>query len=101
MGDIWRDEECFTFTDEMIHDPIAFVDANFDVALQLVKIFFRIDEMKIVPRVGPLDHHDEKITAIVKVTVADWRLEEVTVFFDPVIQIDRWLDSGHGRALCG
>ena len=81
----------------MIDDPVAFADAHFDVAFQLVKIFFRIDEMKIVPRVRALDHHHEKIAPIVKITVAHRRLEQVAVLFDPVLQIDRRLHGGRRR----
>jgi hypothetical protein len=45
--------------------------------------------VKIVPRVRPDDDHDEKVPAVVEVAIADRRLEEVPVFFDPLRQIDR------------
>jgi len=41
----------------------------------VVKIFFRVDEMKIVSGVWPFDDHDEKVAAIVEVAVADGRLK--------------------------
>ena len=68
----------------MIDDLFAFADAHFDVAFQLIKIFLRIDLVKIVPRVRALDHHDEKIAAVVEVLIAHRRFEFVAVFFDPV-----------------
>jgi len=89
---IRRDEESLALSDEVIDDAIAFADADFDVALELEKIFLRIDEMKIVPGVWSFDDHDEKIAAIVEVAVADRRLEELAVRFDPAVEIYRWLD---------
>ena len=89
VRDIWRNEKRFAFADEMIDDAIAFADPDFDVALELVKIFLGIDEMEIVPRVRAFDDHDEKIAAIVKITVADRRLERVPVRFDPGVDVDR------------
>ncbi len=52
--------------------------------------------MKIVPRVRALDHHDEKVATIIKITVAHRRLEQVGVLFDPVVQINRRLHRGRG-----
>jgi hypothetical protein len=69
----------------MIDDPIALADPHFDVALQLVEVFFRIDEMKIVPRVRSLDHHHEKIAPVIKITIAHRRFELFPVFFDPTV----------------
>ena len=91
VRNIWRNEEGFTFTHEMIHDPIAFADAHFDVALQLVEIFFRIDEMKIVPRVRAFNDHDEKVATVIKVLIADRRFKLFPVRLDPVLQINRRL----------
>jgi hypothetical protein len=91
---IRRNEEGLTLADEMIDDAVALADADFDVALELVEIFFRIHEVKIVPRIRPFDHHDEKIAPIVEVAVADRRFEELAVGFDPIIQIHRRLDLG-------
>src|ERR1700720_1654255 len=70
MRNIWRDEERFAFADQMIDDVIALADAHFNIALQLVEVFFRIDQMKIVPRVGAGDNHDEKIASVVEITIA-------------------------------
>ena len=96
VRNIGRNEKRFTLAHQMIDDPIPFADAHFNVALQLVEILFRIDEMKIVPRVRALDHHHKKIAAIIKITVAHRRLEQVAVLFDPVVQINRRLHRGRG-----
>lgn len=85
---IWRDEEGFTFADEMIDDPVAFADAHFNVALELIEVLLGINEMKIVPGVWAFDDHDEKIAAIIEIPVADGRLKQVAVCFDPVVDID-------------
>jgi len=97
MGNIWRDKEGFAFSDDMIDDAVAFANTHLDVALELVKVLLRIDEMKIVPRVWPLDDHHEKIPAIVEITIAHRRLKFVGVFFDPILQVNRRLHGGHGK----
>ena len=75
VRNIRRNKKRLTFAHEMIDDAIAFADAHLDIAFKLVKIFFRIDEMKIIPRVWPFDHHHEEIAAIIKIAVAHRRLE--------------------------
>ena len=48
-------KEGFPFANQVINDAVAFTDAYFDVTFQLIKIFFRIDLMKIVScQFGPL-----------------------------------------------
>src|SRR6266571_3783358 len=79
----------------MIDDSLAFADAHFDVTLQLVEVFLRIDEMKIVPRVRPRDYHHKEVTTIIEIAIAHWRLELFPILFDPVVQINRRLHSGH------
>src|SRR5436305_2051982 len=69
VRNVRRNEKRFALPDEMIDDPIAFADADFDVAFELIKIFLGIDEVKIIPRVRPLDDHDEKIAPVAKITV--------------------------------
>ena len=54
VRNIRRNEERFAFAHEMIDDAVAFADAYFDVAFELIKIFLGIDFVKIVPRVRPL-----------------------------------------------
>jgi hypothetical protein len=94
VRNVGRDKECFSFPDEMIDNPVAFPDPHLDVALQLVKIFFGIDQMKVVPRIRALDDHDEKVAAVVKITVADRWLEQLPVRFDPVVNVNRRQDFG-------
>jgi hypothetical protein len=101
VRDIWRNEKRFALTDEMINDPVAFADAHFDVAFELIKIFLGIDEMKIVPGVWTFDHHDEKIAAIVEVAIADRRFKQIAVRFYPVVDVDRWQYLGRGAAANG
>jgi len=85
MRDIWRDKKRLALMHDVINDPIAFAHAHFDVALELVEILLGIDQMKIVPRVWPLDNHDEKVTPVVKIAVAHRRFELFPVLFDPVL----------------
>src|SRR5438132_9355045 len=60
MWSIRRNKERLSLAHEMIDDAVAFADANFDTAFELIKIFFRVAQVKIVPRVRPLDHHHKK-----------------------------------------
>ena len=92
VRDVRRDEEGLAFAHEVIDDAVAFADADFDVALELVKIFLGIDQVKIIPGVRPFDDHDEKVAAIVEVAIADRWFEQLAVRFDPVIQVYRGLD---------
>ena len=98
VRDIWRDEERLTFAHDVIDNAVALANAHFDVALQLVEIFFRIDEMKIVSGVRAFDHHDKKIAAIVEIAVTHRWLEQMSVLFDPIIEINRWLHRRRGAA---
>src|SRR5204862_332953 len=66
----WWDKECFTFPDNVVHDAVAFAHAHLHVAVQLLDILLRNNEVTIVPRVGPSDHHDEKLTAVLAILVA-------------------------------
>src|SRR5437764_661471 len=66
MRNIRRDEKRFALAHNMIDNVIAFADSHFDVAFELIEILLRIDEMKIVPRIRPLDNHDEKIAPYIE-----------------------------------
>ena len=99
VRNVRRNEERFPFPNQVVDDLVALSDADFDVAFELVKIFLRIDLVKIIPRVRTFDHHDEKVAAIVEVKVADGRLEELAVGFNPVVNVNRRQDfSGCARA---
>ena len=98
VRNVWGNEKRFSFADQMIDDPIAFADANLDVAFELIKIFLGIDEVKIVPRVRAFDDHHEKVAAVIEITVAHRRLELFSILFDPVVQINRRLHGGRDAA---
>ena len=95
MRNIRRNEKRFALAHNMIDNVIAFADSHFDVAFELIEILLRIDEMKIVPRIRPLDNHNEKIAPVVQVTIAHRRLEFFPVLLDPVFEINRRSHSGH------
>src|SRR6266516_3360749 len=82
MRHIWRNEERLSLAHDVINNAIPLADAHFDVALELVEILFRIDQMKVIPRVGTLNDHHEKIASVIKITVANWWLELFSVLFD-------------------
>src|SRR5207247_6725553 len=95
MRHIWRNEERLSLTHDVINNAITLADADFDVALELIEVLFRIHQMKIVPRVRPFDDHHEEIASVIKITVAHRRLELFAVLFDPIFQINRRLNGGH------
>jgi len=99
VWNIWRDEECLPFPHKMIDDPVAFADAHFDIAFQLVEILFRINQMKIVSRVWPFNDHHEKVAPVVKILIAYRWLKFFPVLLDPVMQINRRLHGGRGAFL--
>ena len=93
MRDIRRNKESFTFTHQMINDSIVFAYPYLDVAFELVKIFLRVDEMEIVPGVRPFNYHHEEVAAVIKILIADRRLEFFPVLINPVLEIDGRLNS--------
>src|SRR5437870_3323773 len=101
MRNVWWDEERFPLAHYVIDDAIAFADAYLNVTLELVKVLLRINEMKIIPRVRSLDDHHEKIPSVVQITVAHRRLKFVSVFFDPVFQVNGRLHSRHAKSVFG
>jgi hypothetical protein len=92
---IRRNEKRFALADNVINYAVAFADTHLDVAFELIEILFRINEVKIIPRVGAFYNHHKKIPAIVKVPVAYGRLKFVSIFFNPLLYVDRRLHSGH------
>src|SRR5262249_39673253 len=98
VRDVGRDEEGLALVDDVVDDLVAGADADLDVALQLIEVFFGIDDVEVVSRVGAGDDHDEEIAALVEVLVADRRAERVAVFLDPILQVDRGL-QWHGTLL--
>jgi hypothetical protein len=101
VRNIRRNEECFAFTNKVIDDAIALTDAHFDVAFQLVKILFRIDEMKIIAGIWTLDHHHEKVATIIEIPIAHRWFELLPVLFDPIFEINGRLDRRRGAARRG
>jgi hypothetical protein len=80
-----RNEERLALANKIIDDPITFADADFNIAFQLVEVFFRIDQMKVVSSIRPFNNHHKKIATIIKVLIADRGLEEVAIRFDPLV----------------
>ena len=78
-------EESFPFMNDMVHDRVPLPDTHLDVAFELIEILLRIDDVKIVSRIWTRDHHHEEIASIIQIAIAYWRLEEVTIFFNPIV----------------
>jgi len=69
----------------------VFLDDDFDVAFELVEQFFGFVVVVILSRVGPGDDHDDVIAGIgVDALIADGRFEQVAVFVDPLIEVERF-----------
>src|SRR6476646_7286581 len=97
MRHVWRNEKRFALTDNVINDAIAFADPHLNVAFQLIEVLFRINEMKIVPRIGTFDDHHKKIAAVIKISVAYWRFKFSSILFNPLLYINRRLHAAHGH----
>lgn len=70
------------------------LDNDFYAALELVEKFFGFVVMVIFPGVGPSNDHYDIIVAIrVDILVSDGRLEQMAIFIDPFIEIERFRDS--------
>src|SRR5437773_11438698 len=94
IQNIQQNEERLPLTHEMVNNAVAFPNTHFNVPLELVKIFFRIDQMKVVPGIRALDHHHKKIATIIEVTIAHRRLKFFAILLDPLLEIDRRLHWG-------
>src|SRR6266478_9553602 len=94
VRNIRRNEERLSLTHEMVNNAVAFPNTHFNIPLELVKIFFRIDQMKVVPGVRALDHHHKKVATIIEVTIAHRRLKFFAILLDPLLEIDRRLHWG-------
>src|SRR5215216_6806112 len=81
----------------MINDAVAFADTHFDVSFELIKVLFRISEMKIVSCVRAFDDHHKKIPAVIKITVAYRWLKFVSILLNPVLYVNRRLHAAHGH----
>jgi hypothetical protein len=92
---IRRNKERFALVDNVINDAIALADTHLNVAFELIEVLFRINEVKIIPRVGAFYDHHKKISAIVKVPVTYGRLKFVSILFNPLLYVNRRLHSGH------
>ena len=92
---IRRNEKRFALADNVINDAVAFADSHLNVAFELIEVLFRINEVKIIPRVGAFNDHHKKIAAVVKIPVAYGRLEFVSILFNPLLYVNRRLHSGH------
>ena len=66
VRDIAGDEECFTFADWYIFNDAIFTNADNYVAFDLIEIFFRVGDVKVVSCVWASDHHHEKVVGISK-----------------------------------
>src|SRR5947209_19951384 len=86
VRNIGWNEKGFAFADKIIDNLVAFPNPDLDVAFELIKIFFRVDLVKIVPGVWALNYHHKKITSVVEIAIADRRFEFVAVRFDPTFQ---------------
>src|SRR5262249_15162078 len=94
---IGRNEKRFALADNVVNDAVAFADTHFNVPFELIEVLLRINEMEIVPRVGALDDHHKKITAVIKIPVAHRRFKFLGVLFDPLLYINWRMHSGHGH----
>src|SRR5438477_11652455 len=74
VRNVRRNEERLPLTHEMVNTAVAFPNTHLDVPLELVIIFFRIDQMKVVPGIGAVDHHWKKFVSFLDVPIADWSL---------------------------
>ena len=89
MRHFGRQKEDFASADRHVYGLVFVDDAQDHIAFQLVEKFFRFIVMEICPLVRTADHHDNEVARIDPYGfVADWRLEQMTVFVDPLLKID-------------
>ena len=98
MGHAAGTEENFPFANG--HDLPALIcrlEMELDVAVDLIEKFFAGLEVKVEPRVWPVQHHDDEILMVRDDAVGlKGRLEEMPVLFNPALQVGRGKKIRHG-----
>jgi hypothetical protein len=95
MGHLCRQKEHFPFFDLHLF-YLAFIDnLQGDIPFDLIKKFLARIIVEVFPRIGSAYNHDDKIIiSLIDDLISDRGLEQVTVFFDPLLKIDRF-GNGH------
>jgi len=90
MGDPAGQQEHLTRFDRHIDGFAIHLDFHIDFAFELVEQFFGFVVVVVFAGIGPGDyHHDIIFPGRVEVFVGHGRLEQVAVFIDPLLQVER------------
>jgi hypothetical protein len=89
MGGVAGKQKKFTFFNGNVYGFAVFLDADYDVSLNLLVKFFAFVEMIVFAGVGATDCHDDHAGVFEDDFIAYRRFEEVTVFGDPFIYVNR------------
>lgn len=91
-----RQKKDLAFFDRDVHRLAVVDDLDQDVALELIEKLFRLVVMVILAAVGAANDHDNEIlVGLIDDLIHHRRLEQVTVFVDPLFEVER-AGYGHG-----
>jgi hypothetical protein len=90
VGHAGRQEKHLTFADRNGYRLSVFLNADFNIALQLVKQFLCFVKMVVFSRIGASDNHHDVITGlVVQVFVSYGGFQQFAVFPDPLAKVER------------
>src|SRR5688572_3300403 len=83
-----RQQENLAFGDGHVHAFAILDGGERDATLELVKEFLAGLDVEVLAAVRPTDHHDDELAVGEYLFVAHGRLEQVTVFVDPALEME-------------
>jgi hypothetical protein len=81
------EQEDVPFANRDISRFTVFDDAHGYVTFDLIEELLALFDVIILPLVWSTNNHDEELTVLPHHPVSYWRLEQVPVFFNPLLQV--------------
>src|SRR5262245_54551481 len=88
MRDVRRKQQDLAFANRHIDVLTVLHSLQQHVAFELIEELFARIDVKVLPRIGTADHHDDELAVAEYLLVADRRLQQVTIFVDPAAEIE-------------
>ena len=90
VGHVRRQQKDLALANRYVGDPAVLHRFEQHIPLQLEEEFFARVVVIILARIGPANGHDYEGAVLKQQLVADRRLEQLSILFDPALQIEGW-----------
>jgi hypothetical protein len=89
----WQQEHLTLSDVDGLRAAIFIDDLDLDIAFQLVEQFFTFFPVVVLAAIGAADDHDDKVLIFnINLLVAYGRFQQMAVFLDPVLEVERFSD---------